>query len=79
MDTLKAAGISIVTAGLFGFVFGIGRLSPSRAVRGVSGTIVEFFRAVPVLLMMIFFYLGIAQLADRRPVRRARWSRSCSA
>ena len=62
VETLKAAGISIVTACIFGFVFGLGRLSPSRAVRSVSGTIVEFFRAVPVLLMMIFFYLGIGKL-----------------
>lgn len=61
-DTLKAAGISIVTASIFGIVFGIGRLSRSTLVRGVSGAIVEFFRAVPVLLMMIFFYLGIGQL-----------------
>ena len=62
VETLKAAGISIVTAAVFGFAFGLGRLSPSRAVRGVSGTIVEFFRAVPVLLMMIFFYLGLGKL-----------------
>jgi glutamate transport system permease protein len=62
IDTLKAAGISIVTAGIFGFVFGLGRLSGSRVVRQLSGAVVEFFRAVPVLLMMIFFYLGIAQL-----------------
>ncbi|WP_034622460.1 amino acid ABC transporter permease [Cellulomonas sp. URHE0023] len=61
-DTLKAAGIAIVTSSLFGALFGIGRLSSSAAVRAVSGAIVEFFRAVPVLLMMIFFYLGIAQL-----------------
>ena len=62
VDTLRAAGISIVTASIFGAVFGIGRLSHSSFVRGVSGAIVEFFRAVPVLLMMIFFYLGIARL-----------------
>ncbi|MGY4646096.1 amino acid ABC transporter permease [Cellulomonas sp. URHB0016] len=57
--TLRAAGISIVTAGIFGTVFGLGRLSGSRAVRTVCGAVVEFFRAVPVLLMMIFFYLGL--------------------
>ena len=62
LDTLKAAAISIVTAGIFGFVFGLGRLSGSRTVRVVSGAIVEFFRAVPVLLMMIFFYLGLGQM-----------------
>ena len=36
VDTLKAAGISIVTAAVFGLVFGLGRLSGSRAVRSVS-------------------------------------------
>lgn len=61
-DTLKAAAISIVTAGAFGFTFGLGRLSASSTVRRLSGAVVEFFRAVPVLLMMIFFYLGLGQL-----------------
>jgi glutamate transport system permease protein len=34
----------------------MGRLSHLRAVRWVCGVIVEFFRAVPVLLMMYFTY-----------------------
>jgi glutamate transport system permease protein len=67
IDTLTAAGISIVTSGIFGLVFGIGRLSGSATVRRVSGVIVEFFRAVPVLLMMIFFYLGLGQLRILEP------------
>lgn len=60
--TLLAAGISIVSSAIFGLVFGLGRLSSLRLVRWVSATVVEFFRAVPVLLMMIFFWLGLAQL-----------------
>ncbi|SMF33449.1 glutamate transport system permease protein [Cellulosimicrobium cellulans J34] len=56
-NTLRAAGFAIVGALVFGLVFGTGRLSQLRAVRVVSGIVVEFFRAVPVLLMMIFFYL----------------------
>jgi glutamate transport system permease protein len=66
-DTLTAAGISIVTSAVFGLVFGLGRLSGSRTLRMVSGAIVEFFRAVPVLLMMIFFYLGLGQLRILEP------------
>ncbi|GIG27945.1 amino acid ABC transporter permease [Cellulomonas marina] len=62
VETLRAAAIAMVTSGVFGLVFGLGRLSPSRVVRAVCGTVVEFFRAVPVLLMMIFFWLGLAQL-----------------
>src|SRR5690606_9389046 len=56
-NTLRAAGFAIVGALVFGLVVGTGRLSQLRAVRVVSGIVVEFFRAVPVLLMMIFFYL----------------------
>ncbi|WP_066295722.1 amino acid ABC transporter permease [Arthrobacter luteolus] len=56
MATLRAAGVAIVTSILFGLIFGLGRLSTVKAISWTSGVIVEFFRAVPVLLMMIFFY-----------------------
>jgi len=62
LDTLRAAAVAIVGAIAFGLVFGIGRLSPVRLVRWLTGLVVEFFRAVPVLLMMIFFWLFLAQL-----------------
>lgn len=54
--TLLAAVVSIVGAVILGFVFALGRLSRSRAVRLVCSVIVEFCRAVPVLLFMIFFW-----------------------
>ena len=54
--TLKAAAISIVLALALGFVLGVGRLSTHTAIRWFSSVIVEFFRAVPVLIMMIFAY-----------------------
>jgi glutamate transport system permease protein len=54
--TLKAAVISIVLAGVFGLMFGIGRLSKVAPVRWGSSVVVEFFRAVPVLIMMIFAF-----------------------
>ncbi|MFI6420923.1 amino acid ABC transporter permease [Streptomyces sp. NPDC050842] len=53
-ETLKAAGLSILIALPLGAVLGIGRLSDHRWVRVPSGAIVEFFRAIPVLLLMIF-------------------------
>jgi glutamate transport system permease protein len=56
--TLKAAAISVVLAGVFGLVFGMGRLSTIAWVRWVCGIVVEFFRSVPVLLMMVFAYFG---------------------
>lgn len=54
--TLKAALASILFAIVFGVVFGLGRLSESRLVRGFCTVVVEFFRAIPVLLLMIFSY-----------------------
>lgn len=54
--TLQAAAVSVLFAGVFGIVFGAGRLSRSRWVSWTSGVVVEFFRAVPVLIMMIFAF-----------------------
>ena len=59
--TLRAAAMSMVLAGIFGLLFGIGRLSQISAVRWVCGVVVEFFRSVPVLIMMIFFFGVYAQ------------------
>ncbi|MEP7333163.1 MAG: amino acid ABC transporter permease [Terracoccus sp.] len=56
--TIKAAALSVVFAGIFGLVFGMGRLSSNRWVSGLCGAVVEFFRSVPVLIMMVFAYFG---------------------
>jgi glutamate transport system permease protein len=62
--TFRAAALSVVLAGIFGLVFGIGRLSHNRVVSWTSGAVVEFFRAVPVLIMMIFAF----SLYTRNPI-----------
>ncbi|MDT5335904.1 MAG: glutamate transport system permease protein [Mycobacterium sp.] len=54
--TLTAAAVSIVLALLLGFVLGVGRMSHHTGIRWTCSVIVEFFRAVPVLVMMIFAY-----------------------
>ncbi|MCX2932212.1 amino acid ABC transporter permease [Mycobacterium sp. CVI_P3] len=54
--TLTAAALSIVLALILGFLLGVGRLSHVGFIRWPSAVIVEFFRAVPVLIMMIFAY-----------------------
>lgn len=58
--TLTAAGLSIVLALVLGFLLGVGRLSHVGIIRWPSAVIVEFFRAVPVLIMMIFAYFLFA-------------------
>ena len=56
LATLKAAALGVVLSGLLGVVLGTGRLSQVAPIRVVAGVLVEFFRAVPVLMMMVFFY-----------------------
>lgn len=72
--TLKAALTSIVFAIIFGVLFGLGRLSESRTVRGVCGVVVEFFRAIPVLLLMIFSYQLFALYKVVPPGQLAFWA-----
>ncbi len=59
--TLTAAAVSIVLALALGFLLGVGRLSTHPAIRWPASVFVEFFRAVPVLIMMIFAYFLYAQ------------------
>ncbi|WP_018600591.1 amino acid ABC transporter permease [Mycobacterium sp. 155] len=59
--TLTAAAVSIVFAGALGLLLGVGRLAPIAPIRWLSSVIVEFFRAIPVLIMMIFAYFLYAK------------------
>lgn len=63
LTTLSMAGAAVVGAVVFGLVFGVGKLSDHAPVRWTCFLVVEFFRAVPVLLLMIliFFVWGITR------------------
>jgi glutamate transport system permease protein len=56
LKTLQMAALSILFAIVFGVAFGIGKLSDHVWLRWPCWAVVEFFRAVPVLLMMYFVY-----------------------
>jgi glutamate transport system permease protein len=56
-QTLQMAVLSILFAVVFGLVFGAGKLSDHRWISWPSWLVVEFFRAVPVLLLMVFIFL----------------------
>jgi len=67
----EAAAISIVLAVIFGLLFGMGRLSPIAPLRWFCSVVVEFFRAVPVLLMMVFAYFGYFATSNLVPNEHA--------
>jgi glutamate transport system permease protein len=58
LETLSAAAVAIVLAVAFGAVFAAGRLSDHAILRRPSVVVVEFFRAVPLLLLILFLFLS---------------------
>jgi len=60
-NTLKAAALAMIIALPLGAVLGIARLSDHVWVRVPASIVVEFFRAIPVLVLMIF---GLALYAN---------------
>ncbi|MFD9354592.1 amino acid ABC transporter permease [Streptomyces sp. NPDC060031] len=64
LETLKAGAIAMVIALPLGALLGIGRLSDHTWVRIPVGAVVEFFRAIPVLMLMLFGYQLYVQFTD---------------
>ncbi|WP_129842801.1 amino acid ABC transporter permease [Streptomyces sp. RFCAC02] len=62
--TLQAAFLSLLIALPLGAILGIGRLSDHWWIKRPCEVIVEFFRAIPVLLMMIFANEAYAMWSD---------------
>ncbi|GAB2623701.1 glutamate ABC transporter permease [Paractinoplanes abujensis] len=65
LETLKAAAVAMVLSLVFGIVFAVGRLSDHWWVRVPAGVVVEFFRAVPLLLLMFFIFFGVPFLTEQ--------------
>ena len=64
LRTLQMAALAVVFSVVFGVVLGVAKLSDRRWVRGPAWLVVEFFRAVPVLLLMVFLYFSYGVGAD---------------
>lgn len=58
-NTLKAFAISAVLALALGGLLAMGRLSDHRPVRWLATLLVEFFRAMPVLVMIFFVFVAL--------------------
>ncbi|MET8578340.1 amino acid ABC transporter permease [Streptomyces sp. NPDC005012] len=58
-NTLKAFAIAAVLSLLLGCVLAVGRLSEHRVLRWISTLVVEFFRAMPVLVMIFFVFVAL--------------------
>lgn len=62
VNTMRAALAAMLTATVIGFALALGRLARSPLVSWASRVYVEFFRSVPVLLFILFSFLGLPVL-----------------
>ncbi len=59
VNTLRVALVGILLATVLGIVLGVARLSANWLVRTAARLYVEFFRNVPVLLIIVFMYTAV--------------------
>jgi glutamate transport system permease protein len=62
LATLRASAVALVLALILGLLLAVGRLSQHAWLRQSSGIVVEFFRALPLVLLIFFAFLGLPRL-----------------
>lgn len=62
VNTIRVAGVSIITATLLGIIVGLMRLSKHPLVRFLGVAHVEVYRNIPLLVLLFFLYLVITEL-----------------
>jgi glutamate transport system permease protein len=59
LATLKAAAVAAVIAAIVGLVLAVGRMARARWVRVPLIVVIEFFRGLPVVLLMFFGVIAL--------------------
>jgi glutamate transport system permease protein len=62
LSTLRAALVAMLLAVAFGLALAVGRMSTRRVIRAPATSLVELFRSLPVLMLILFAYLGLPAL-----------------
>ena len=63
--TLKVAAVGMVFATVFGLLLAVGRLSDRRWIRIPVTTMIEFFRAIPLLVVIFALYFVLPSFGIR--------------
>lgn len=59
VNTLIASVIALISSLIIGTLMGMLQLTPNKIVRGLANIYVEFFRNIPLLIIVMFFYVVI--------------------
>ncbi len=65
LNTLYISALAIILSTVFGFFIGVLRLSSNWLVSKVALTYVEIFRNTPLLIQIIFWYIGVFSLLPK--------------
>ena len=58
LNTLLVSVIGIILSTILGVIIGVARLSPNYLIRKTASFYIEFFRNVPLLLQIFFWYFA---------------------
>ena len=58
LNTLLVASLGIILCTILGVIVGVARLSPNYLIRNAAAWYVEFFRNIPLLLQIFFWYFA---------------------
>ena len=58
INTLLVASTGIVFCTIIGVIIGVARLSPNYLIRKAAGAYIEFFRNIPLLVQIFFWYFA---------------------
>ncbi len=62
LNTLYISFLAIIVSTIFGFVIGVMRLSNNWLVSKVTLAYIEIFRNIPLLIQIVFWYIGVFSL-----------------
>jgi general L-amino acid transport system permease protein len=65
LNTLLVSFLSIILSTILGFIIGVLRLSRNWLVAKVALAYVEVFRNIPLLIQIVFWYIGVFSLLPR--------------
>ena len=65
LATLRAAGLAIALALVLGSLLAVGRLAGQRYVRRFATWFIELFRALPLVLLILFFFFRFGDTLGR--------------
>jgi glutamate transport system permease protein len=65
LATLRAAGLAIALALVLGSLLAVGRLAGQRYVRRFATGFIELFRALPLVLLILFFFFRFGDTLGR--------------